>query len=160
MVATILFTVLIVVALIGQSAIVCYHRQARIDALRDDLAEFFAIIDMAQSRPPVPSHGAETNNLERQQKVRADALLIYRRILLRLNMNEPPHQRLEKALEAFLVRNKAASQDDLTAAVTLARTVLNEEWNVTNYGILAEPILAFKRRWKRAFGFVTPARMR
>jgi hypothetical protein len=159
MAKTVLVIAVIVVALIGRSAIVCYHRQARINALRDDLAEFFAIIDMAQSRTVVPSHSAETNNLERQQKARADAQLIYRRILLRLNMNESLHGRLEKALEALLGRNMGASQDDLTAAVTLARNVLNEEWGVTIYGVLAEPIAAFKKRWKRAFGFAMHAGM-
>jgi hypothetical protein len=65
MATAVLVIAIIVVALIGRSAIVCYHRQARINALRDDLAEFFAIIDIVQSRTPVPSHRAETNNLER-----------------------------------------------------------------------------------------------
>ena len=160
MATTVLVIAVIVVALVGRSAIVCYHRQARINALRDDLAEFFAIIDVAQSRTQMPSHGGETNNLERQQKARSDALLIYRRVLLRLHMNEPLHQRLEKALEPFLVRNKGASQDDLTAAVTLARTVLNEEWDVESYGVLGEPIAALKKRWKRTFGFAIPTGIR
>jgi hypothetical protein len=155
MATTVLVIAILAVAFVGRSAIICYHRQARINALRDDLAAFFATIDVAQSRMPAPSHGAETNNLERQQKARADALLIYRRILLRLNMNEPIHQRLEKALEAFVVRNKGANQDDVTTAVTLARTVLNEEWNVTNYGVLAEPVTALKRRWKQMFGLLS-----
>jgi hypothetical protein len=153
MATTILVIAVIVVTLTGRSAIVSYHRQARINALRDDLAEFFAVIDLAQSRTSMASHGGETNNLERQQKARSDAVLIYRRILLRLNMNESLHQRLEKALETLLVRNKGTNQDDLTAAITLARNVLNEEWDLTNYGVLAEPIAAFKRRWKRTFSF-------
>jgi hypothetical protein len=155
MTTTVLVIAVIVVAFIGRSAIVCYHRQARLNALRDDLAQFFAIIEVAQSR--TPSQGGETNNLERQQKARADALLIYRRILLRLNMNEPLHRRLEKALETLLLRNKVLNQDELAAAVTLARTVLNEEWDVTNYGALAEPVAAFKKQWKRVLGFVVPA---
>ena len=157
MTTTILVIAVIVVALVGRSAIVCYHRQARLNALRDDLAQFFASIDVAQSR--TPSQGGETNNLERQQRARADALLIYRRILLRLNMNEPPHRRLEKALETLLLRNKGLNQEELTTALTLARTVLNEEWDVTNYGTFAEPIAAFKKQWKRLLGFAVPAGM-
>jgi hypothetical protein len=157
MATTILLIAVIAVALVGRSAIVCYHRQARLNALREDLAQFFASIEAAQSR--TPSQGGETNNLERQQKARADALLIYRRILLRLNMNEPPHRRLEKALEVLLLRNKGLNQEELAAAVTLARTVLNEEWDVTNYGVLAEPIAAFKKQWKRMLGFAVPAGM-
>jgi hypothetical protein len=157
MTTTVLIIAVIVVALIGRSAIVCYHRQARLNALRDDLAQFFATIEVAQSR--MPSQGGETSNLERQQKARADALLIYRRLLLRLNMNEPPHRRLEKALEALLLRNKGVNQDELTAAVTLARGVLNEEWDVTSYGALAEPIAAFRKQWKRMLGVAVPARM-
>jgi hypothetical protein len=153
MATTVLVIAVIVVALIGRSAIVGYHRQARINALRDDLAQFFAAIDVVQTRTPLPAYGTETNNLERQQRTRADALMIYRRILLRLNVNERLHQRLEKALEGLLVRNKGANQDDVTAALSLARTVLNEEWDVTNYGALAEPIAALKNRWARTFGF-------
>jgi len=155
MATTILLIAVIVVALVGRSAIVCYHRQARLNALRDDLAQFFASIEVAQSR--TSSQGGETNNLERQQKARADALLIYRRILLRLNINEPPHRRLETALEALLLRNKGLNQEELTAAVTLARTVLNEEWDVMNYGVLAELIVAFKKQWKRMLAFAVPA---
>jgi hypothetical protein len=104
MTTTILLVAVVVVAFIGRSAIVCYHRQARLNALRDDLAQFFASIDVSHSR--TPSQGGETSNLERQQKARADALLYYRRILLRLNLNEPPHRRLEKALEALLLRKQ------------------------------------------------------
>src|SRR5580704_13756654 len=144
MTTTILLIGVIVFALVGRSAIVCYHRQARLNALRDDLAQFFATIEVAQSR--TPSQGGETSNLERQQKARADALLIYRRLLLRLNMNEPPHRRLEKALEALLLRNKVLNQDELMATITLARTVLNEEWDVANYGVLAEPFAAVKKQ--------------
>jgi hypothetical protein len=157
MTTTVLIIAVIVVALIGRSAIVCYHRQARLNALRDDLAQFFATIEVAQSR--MPSQGGETSNLERQQKARADALLIYRRILLRLNMNEPPHRRLEKVLEALLLRNKGANQDELTAAVTVARSVLNEEWDVTNFSGFAEPIATLKKQWKRVLGVAVPARM-
>jgi hypothetical protein len=157
MTTTILLIAVIVFALVGRSAIVCYHRQARLNALRDDLAQFFASIEVAQSR--TPSQGGETNNLERQQKARADALLVSRRILLRLNMNEAGHRRLEKALEALLLRNKGLNQEELTAAVTLARTVLNEEWDVANYGAFAEPISALKKQWKRMLGFAVPAGM-
>jgi len=157
MATTVLIIAVIVVALIGRSAIICYHRQARINALRDDLAEFFASVDVAQSR--TSSQAGETNNLERQQKARAEALLNYRRILLRLHMNESLHRRLEKALEALLLRNKGLNQDELAAAVTLARTVLNEEWDVTNFGVLAELIAVFKKRWKRVLGFAIPAGM-
>lgn len=99
MTTTIFVIAVIVVALVGRSAIVCHHRQARLNALRDDLAQFFASIEVAQSR--TPSQGGEANNLERQQKARADALLIYRRILLRLNINEPPHRRLRKHWKLF-----------------------------------------------------------
>jgi hypothetical protein len=155
MTTTILFVAVVVVALIGRSAIVCYHRQARLNGLRDDLAQFFASIDAAHSR--TPSQVGETSNLERQQRARADALLNYRRILLRLNMNEAPHRQLEKALEALVLRNKSLNQDELTAAITLARTVLNEEWDETNYGVLTEPIAAFKKQWKRMLGVAAPA---
>jgi hypothetical protein len=155
MTTTVLLVAVVVVAFVGRSAIICYHRQARLNALRDDLAQYFASIEVAHSR--TPSQGGETNNLERQQKARADALLNYRRILLRLNMNEPPHRQLEKALEALLLRNKSLNQDELTAAITLARTVLNEEWDATNYAVPADLVAAFKKQWRRMRGVALPA---
>ncbi len=155
MTTAILLVAVVAIAFVGRSAIVFYHRQARLNALRDDLAQFFASIEVAHSR--TPSQGGEASNVERQQKARADALLNYRRILLRLNFNEPPHRSLEKALEALVLRSRSLNQDELTAAVTLARTVLNEEWDVKNYGVVAEPIAAFKKQWKRILGFAVPA---
>jgi len=39
--------------------------------------------------------------VDEEQKPRNDAALAYRKILMRLNINEPLHQQLEKSLETF-----------------------------------------------------------
>jgi hypothetical protein len=138
-------------ALIGRSVMIGNHRQAWIDALREDLAKFFTSIDVIHFRMAMLSHGGDVIDLENQQKARNDVLLTHRRILMRLNMSEPLHQRLERALEMLLVvRDTTVKQDDLTAAVTLAGTVLKHEWDVTKYGAFTTPIVALKKRWKRA----------
>jgi hypothetical protein len=77
-------------------------------------------------------------------------LLAYRKILMRLNMIEPLHQQLEKALESLLiVRGQTVDQNDLAAAVTLARKVLKREWEVTKYGPFTTIMAAVKTRWRQ-----------
>jgi len=91
------------------------------------------------------SQGGEARELEEQQKARNDVLLMYRKILMRLNMNEPLHQQFEKSLESLLmVRGKAVNQDEITATVTLACTILKREWEVTKYGPFTEFIIYLK----------------
>lgn len=137
----------LVAAFIGRSVMIGNHRQAWINALRDDLAQFFTSIDVIHFRMAVLWQGGDASDLESQQKARNEVLLAYRRILMRLNMSEPLHQRLEKALEALLlVQGKTVNQEDLTTAVTLARTVLKREWDVTKYGAFTTPIVALSSK--------------
>jgi hypothetical protein len=70
-----------------------------INGFREDLAAFFTAIDVIHFRIAILSQGVEARQLEEQQKARNDVLLMYRKILMRLNMNEPLHQQLEKSLE-------------------------------------------------------------
>jgi hypothetical protein len=99
------------------------------------------------------SQGGDISKLEHQQKARNDVLLAHRKILMRLNMNEPLHQQLEKALEVLLmVRGKTVDHDDLAAAVTIARKVLKREWEVTKYGPFTAPVVALKTWWRRLRG--------
>lgn len=137
-------------ALISRSIMIANNRQAWINALRDDLAQFFTSIDVIHFRMAMLSQGGDVSKLEDQQKARNDVLLAHRRILMRLNMNEPLHEQLEKALEALLiVRGKTVDQDDLAAAVTLARRVLKREWEVTKYGPFTAPVVAVRTWWRR-----------
>jgi hypothetical protein len=95
------------------------------------------------------SRGGDMDDLDEQQKTRNAALLTHRRILMRLNMTESLHQRLEKALEPLLfVRATTVNQEELTEAVSLARQVLKHEWEVTKYGMFTTPVVCFKRCWK------------
>lgn len=147
------FIAAIVAALITRSVMIANHRQAWINALRDDLAQFFTNIDVIYFRMATLVKAGDEDGLESQQKARNEVLLVYRRILMRLNMTEPLHQQLERALEALLlVQGKTVNQEDLTKAVTLARTVLKREWNVTKYGPFTTPIVALKTQWKRRCG--------
>jgi hypothetical protein len=143
----------ITAALISRSVMISNHRQAWINALRDDLAAFFTAIDVIHFRMAMLWQGGDVSKLEEQQKARNDLLLAHRKILMRLNMSEPLHQELEKALEVLLmVRGKAVDQGELTGAVTLARRVLKREWEVTKYGSFTAPVLALKRWWTRIRG--------
>lgn len=140
----------IAAALISRSVMISNHRQAWINALRDDLASFFTAVDVIHFQMAMLAQGGDASKLVEQQKVRNDVLLFHRKILMRLNMNEPLHQQLEKVLEALLiVRDHTVNQNELAAAVTLARTVLKREWEVTKYGPFTDPMVALKTRWRR-----------
>jgi hypothetical protein len=140
----------ITAALIARSVMVSNHRQAWINGLREDLAAFFTAIDVIHSRIAVHSQGGDANKLEEQQKARNDGMLAYRKILMRLNINEPLHQQLEKSLEGLLmVQGKTLSQEQIAASVTLARTILKREWEVTKYSPFTAVILPIKTRWRR-----------
>src|SRR2546421_431628 len=84
------------VGLLGVKAVaISYHRQNWISALREDLALYLKEIDVMHLRlSKMFGHLGQpgtTEDLERQQETRTEALLVYRRILLRLNMREPLH---------------------------------------------------------------------
>jgi hypothetical protein len=137
-------------ALISRSVMIGNHRQAWINALRDDLAQFFTSIDVLHFKMASLLQGGDGSKLEEQQKARNDTLLAYRKILMRLNMSEPLHQQLERALSGLLVVNdKQPNQEDVAAAVTLARTVLKREWEVTKYGPFTSYMIALKTWWRR-----------
>jgi hypothetical protein len=137
-------------ALIARSVMISNHRQAWINGLREDLALFFTAVDVIHFRIAALSQGGDLAKLEEQQEARNDVLLAYRRILMRLNMNEPLHQQLEKSLGSLLtVREKIVNQDELQAAVMLARTILKNEWEVTKYGPFTTYMVHLKSWWRQ-----------
>jgi hypothetical protein len=137
-------------ALIARSVMVSNHRQAWINGLRDDLAQFFTAIDQIHFRIMAHSQ-VDTRKLgEEQRKARNDGMLAYRKILMRLNINEPLHQQLEKSLEALLkIQDENLDEGQIVATVTLARAILKREWEVTKYGWFTEPISGLKSRVRR-----------
>jgi hypothetical protein len=139
----------IAAALITRSVMISNHRQAWINGLREDLAAFFTAIDVIYFKIAALSQGGEIKHLEEQQSARNDVLIAYRKILMRLNMNEPLHQQLEESLEALLtITEKSANQEQLAHTVTLARRILKQEWEVTKYGPLTAPATHFKKWWR------------
>jgi hypothetical protein len=136
--------------LITRSVMISNHRQAWINGLREDLAAFFTAIDVIHFKLAVLFRDGQTGKLEEQQKARNDVLLAYRKILMRLNINEPLHQQLEKSLASLLmVQGQTVNQEELTTAVTLARTILKHEWEVTKYGVLTTAVARLKAWWRR-----------
>lgn len=134
-------------ALIARSVMISNHRQAWINGLREDVASFFAAFDVIHFKTANLSRVGDASKPEDQQEARNEALLAYRKILMRLNMNEPLHQQLEKSLE-LLLQGKTVDQNELTATVTLARSILKREWEVTKYGPFTAPIIQLKT-WGR-----------
>jgi hypothetical protein len=86
-------------ALIARSVMISNHRQAWINGLREDVASFFAAIDVIHFNMANLSRVGDASKLEDQQEARNEALLAYRKILMRLNMNEPLHKQLAKSRE-------------------------------------------------------------
>jgi hypothetical protein len=135
----------IAAALIARSVMVSNHRQAWINGLRDDLAAFFTAIDVVTFKMSALIREDEQATHEERQRARNAVLLAHRKILMRLNMNEPLHQELEQSLGALLsAHGQSVDQDRVEAAVTLARVILKREWEVTKYGSFAAPMIAFK----------------
>ncbi len=126
------------------------HRQNWINALRDDLANYLTGIDVLRFRVTMldGSHGAPptTDDLEKQQEARNAVMVIYRRILLRLNMQEQAHIDLAALLDQqMMIGADPPNQQQAEQVVSLAQRILKDEWNVTKYGIFTRPILAIKR---------------
>jgi predicted amino acid racemase len=125
------------------------HRQNWINALRDDLVAYLREIDtmhyrMAKVLGEIGGPGT-IEDLERQQENRAAALLVYRRILLRLNTTEDQHVQLAKKLKGLLVlRTRTTDTQQVDDVVSLARQVLKHEWAVTKYGMFTKPVVSIK----------------
>lgn len=130
------------------------HRQNWINAIRDDLVEYLRGIEQVHYRVSNVSRGIEPADqaLEELQGARQSALLVYGRILLRLNITESAHVRLAALLEVLLhVESPTPDAGHIDAVVTQARQVLKDEWAVTKYGIFTRPVLASKRALRRYF---------
>lgn len=130
------------------------HRQDWINALRDDLVEYLRGIERVRYRVSRVSRATERADqvLEELQDARQATLLVYRRILLRLNITESAHVRLSELLEVLLhVQSATPDAEQIDAVVTQARQVLKDEWAVTKYGIFTRPVVASKRALRRYF---------
>ena len=112
-------------------------RQNWINALRDDLATYLVEIDAMHFE------SLATNHLERRKA----ALWVYRRILLRLNIDERPHKQLAESLKQLLNIGDSTEDDKrIDDVVTLARQILKQEWAVTKWGFFAKTIAASREQ--------------
>jgi Skp family chaperone for outer membrane proteins len=144
----------IVAALVGwfsaKTVAISNNRQNWINGLRDDIAEFLKEIDLLHLRlSQMHRDGATTDDLDKKTEARAAALLLYRRIRMRLNMTETPSLELRKALDALnTIDSSVADEARIEAVLHASSVVFKQEWAVTKYGILARPIMALKKLWE------------
>jgi hypothetical protein len=136
-----------IVSRMGAKAVaISNHRQNWINALRDDIATYLKEIDLLHFRVAKMFRDGTSDDLEKQQEVRASALLVYRRIRMRLNMTELPSIKLAETLERLgRFESNVADPEHIDAALKASCIVLKQEWAVTKYGIFARPAAIFAR---------------
>ena len=129
------------------------HRQNWINALRDDLVTYLKEVDVLHFiMAKILGSGGTTEDLEKQQDARNAAMLVYRRILMRLNMTEPRSIQLADSLrELMSISSSVADEVRVDAVVNASRELLKREWAVTKYGIFTRPALRLKRFWATFF---------
>ncbi|MHB8270834.1 hypothetical protein [Bradyrhizobium sp.] len=143
----------IVAAVVGRwsakAVTISNHRQNWINSLRDDIVMFLQEIDRIRHFLSEAAHKpdplSERSNSKNLYEARNSALLVYRRILLRLNMTEQPHIELGESLNNLLATNETIPDTKkIDAIVSLSRKILKHEWAVAKYGIFAKPITFLK----------------
>lgn len=134
----------ILAALISRWNSVSQLRQAWVDSLRSEIAEFFDAVErvaaVAMQTPPHADLRAK----------RDAAMFVYRKVLLRLNMREASHRILSRRLEALLLVSHAADLQRVDRALLASRRVLKYEWERTKYGPFLGLALSWKRRARRS----------
>lgn len=125
----------IIAAFVGHFTAISNFRQAWINALRDDLAEFFKALE--ELNYIMRDYLKDSVKFEeKRREARIAALSIYERIRLRLNKDEGKHIQLENKLGEFLnepLGEILADRNKINEAVDLARRVLKCEWETTKY---------------------------
>jgi hypothetical protein len=141
----------IISALIGHHVAISGHRQAWINALRDDLAEFVRRLDVLAYAIRDWMNDSEADGVEQKRRVaRTDLLLVYERIRLRLNQSEASHIELEAKLTAFIdepLLKNLETRTRINELIALARKILKDEWEVTKYPWKPYIARAKKRLW-------------
>jgi hypothetical protein len=123
----------VVAAALSRWSVISNHRQNWINALRDDLVEYMKQIDavhyMVSKGSALSGEEAIIKNMDKQQEAQNAALLVYRRILLRLNVTEEQHIELANSLKALLEdQSDFANPTHVEDVIALARKVLKQEW--------------------------------
>jgi hypothetical protein len=129
----------IVAAVISRWNSVSQLRQAWVDSLRSEIAEYFHAIEQLSAAFGDPSQA------EKRRERRDHALMSYRQVLLRLNTTEPEHRFLSARLKGLLNVKTAPDLASIDVAMTAAKRVLKAEWERTKFG----PFRPLARRLKR-----------
>jgi hypothetical protein len=139
----------IISALIGLLVAVSNHRQAWINALRDDLATYLRELERMHYAIGHLLGGRGTTDLEQQKEdARIAVLFVYWRIVLRLNRTEQMHIDLRQQLDELMtITNNVPDRAKIESVVDLARRVLKREWEVAKFGPLA-PMAIRLKQWR------------
>ena len=125
----------ILAAVVGHRTAISNHRQAWINGLSDDLAEYFKVLEQINDLMPLYLRDSQTYEPAKGER-RIALFYVYERIRLRLNSTEELHRELEKKLREFLdepIGQAMAGRKKIDEAVDLARQVLKRESEVTKY---------------------------
>jgi hypothetical protein len=128
----------ITAALIGWFNAISGYRQAWINAVREDIAEFFkqmhVFARMISSYP-------DSSSADKDQKIeqaRLDAEFYLRRIKMRLNTTETLHQELATLLTDIQdTTHSLVDRVKADKAIVAAQALLKEEWSATNIRFFA-----------------------
>jgi hypothetical protein len=141
-------------AFISRSIKISEFRQGWIDALRDDIAEYISKADEWMDIY-VDLNSTDNQNYKREKKPSLDntrykALALLRRIEMRLNLRESPHQALREELATLIDPGRIRPDITLTEpsradwdeyarrAVRHAREILKREWDVAKHPLLSK----------------------
>jgi hypothetical protein len=125
----------IISALVGHFVAISNHRQDWINALRDDLAEYFKALEAMGYA--IRDYMQDSEKFEgKKREARIAVLFIYERVRLRLNRTEDLHIELEQKLREFLDKpllEQLEGRTKIDEAADLSRIVLKREWEVIKY---------------------------
>lgn len=143
----------IIAALISWRVQISNHRQAWIDALRDDLATYLRELETIHYARDELWRSSDANSEKMKREARVAILFVYWRIVMRLNRTEAAHVELREKLDRLMmVTERVPNRDQVEQAVNSARQVLKKEWEVTKWGMLATLIPCLKKRLSPLFG--------
>lgn len=126
----------IIAAGVSHVTTISTFRQKWINALREDLVEYFRALEILNHVAKAFAADPTVGLRDRKAEARANALMIFDRICLRLNKKEAMHIQLEAKLREFITEGLGeaiANRKKIDEAICLARDVLKAEWDVTKY---------------------------
>jgi hypothetical protein len=143
----------IVSAMVGwwsaKAVAISNHRQNWINALRDDLVTFLKQVDVLHFLMSQLLREGDKEILPKQQDARNEAMMVYRRILMRLNMTEELHVKLGRQLkEMMAIDSKVADENKVHAVIDASRELLKYEWAVAKYGMFL--IFCAPTQWRKS----------